>query len=212
MERYLEGEEIGGEELSRRARSGRVARRALPGRLRRRDPEPRDHRPARPARRGHSLAGREARRGREQRHRGLRLQDRRRPVRRADHGFPRALGHVEGRLDARQHEDEGKGAARPADAAPGQGAPTGARVRRRRHRRRRQAEGDGHGRRSVGERHGDRDRADRLPAAGHELRGHAEGEGRRGEGHVRASAPGARRIRPSSCGATSRPASSSSPG
>ena len=61
MERYLEGEEIGGDELGARC-SGAVARGELvPGGVRRRDPESRHDRAARPARRGRPLARREAR-------------------------------------------------------------------------------------------------------------------------------------------------------
>ena len=54
-------------------------------------------------------------------------------------------------------------------------------------------------------------RADRVPAAGDELRGDAEGEGRRGEGRPRRSGVSPRRTRRSSCGATSRRVSSCSP-
>ena len=41
MERYLEGEELGAEEVAQRAQGRGHARRALPGRVRRRDEEPR---------------------------------------------------------------------------------------------------------------------------------------------------------------------------
>ena len=52
----------------------------------------------------------------------------------------------------------------------------------------------------------------RLPRAGDELRGHAEGQGRRGEGRAPRCAASPRRTRRSCSGATRRPASSSSPG
>ena len=52
----------------------------------------------------------------------------------------------------------------------------------------------------------------RLPRAGDELRGHAEGEGRRGEGRAPRCAASPRRTRRSCCAATRRPASSCSPG
>ena len=84
MERYLEGEEL---DRGRRARAqGRGhARRALPGRVRRRDEEPRHDGAARPARRGRALAGEEGDDDRVRRREagGVRLQDGRRPVRRA---------------------------------------------------------------------------------------------------------------------------------
>ena len=92
MERYLEGEELGGRGGRARAEGRRHARRDLPGRVRRRDEEPRHDGAARPARRGRALAGeaRLADRGRRQRRRGVRLQDHRRSVRRPDHALPRA--------------------------------------------------------------------------------------------------------------------------
>ena len=76
-----------------RAQGRGHARRAVPGRLRRRDEEPRHDRAARPARRGRSVAGEAARLDRRRRrgHGGLRLQDRRRPVRGPDQPLPRPL-------------------------------------------------------------------------------------------------------------------------
>ena len=85
MERYLDGEELAGRGGRARAEGRGHARRAVPGRLRRRDEEPRHDRAARPARRGRAVAGEEGRadRRRRRRHRGVRLQDDRRSVRRA---------------------------------------------------------------------------------------------------------------------------------
>ena len=99
-------------------------RRGLPGRVRRRDEEPRHARAARPARRGRALAGEggldHAHRGR--RHRRLRVQDDRRPVRRPDQPLPRPPGHGPARPDARQRAHAREGAHGHAALAAGQGA------------------------------------------------------------------------------------------
>ena len=58
MERYLEGEELDAAGGRGRAEGRGDARRGVPGRVRRRDEEPRHARAARPARRGHPLARR----------------------------------------------------------------------------------------------------------------------------------------------------------
>ena len=76
---------------------------------------------------------------------GLRVQDRRRPVRRPGLAVQGAVGHDRRRRPAGQHDQRHRGApARPVPP-PRQGAPHGRQGRRRRHRRRRQAQ-----------RHGDR--------------------------------------------------------
>ena len=91
-------------------------------------------------------------------------------------------GSVRPRPDAgrRAHPCEGADGLAPLPA--GQGAHPRAGVRPGRHRRRRQAEGGADGRPAA--RQGGRDRraGDRLPRASDELRDHAEVEGRRGEG------------------------------
>ena len=91
-------------------------------------------------------------------------------------------GTVTGRDDARQPACEGQGAPRLAARAPGQGAQARARLRGRRHRRRRQAQGGADRRPPHGQGGADRGARLRLPGARHELRDHAQGEGRRGEG------------------------------
>ena len=77
-----------------RAQGRRHPRRDLPGRVRRRHEEPRDDRGARPARGGRPLAREEGLRRphRGRRQRGVRVQDRRRPVRRPDQRLPRPRG------------------------------------------------------------------------------------------------------------------------
>ena len=76
------------------AQTGCDARRALPGRLRGRDEEPRDACAPRPPRRGRAVprARRAAVRGRRRVDRCVRVQDHRRPVRREDQPLPRAEG------------------------------------------------------------------------------------------------------------------------
>ena len=71
----------------------------------------------------------------------VRLQDRRRPVRRPHQHLPRPPGRGRLRLDARQRAHARQGASRPAAHASGQGPRARGRVRRGRHRRGREAEG-----------------------------------------------------------------------
>ena len=123
---------------SRRARGrvgaegGRDERRRLPGRLRCRDEEPRHARAPRPPRRGRSLAGEEglADRRRRCRDRGVRLQDRGRPVRGAHQRLSRVEGHRHGRHDAREPAGEGQGADGHAPRRAGEGAPRRSGLRR----------------------------------------------------------------------------------
>ena len=85
-------------------------------------------------------------------------------------------------------------------------------LRARRHRRRRQAQGDARRRLAGRARRADRDARDQAAPAGHGLRDRAQGQGRRGQGlHARCAAC-RRRTRRSTCTATRRPASRSSPG
>ena len=118
---------------------------------------------------------------------------------------PRARRH-----DARRPAHAREGASRPGAAPAGQGLGAGRRARDRRSRRRREAQGRRDRRRARRPRGRRRAAAHRLPRARHELRHHAEGEGRRGEDGGRAAPSRARRIRRCTCGATRRPASSSS--
>ena len=122
---------------------------------------------------------------------GLRLQDDRRPVRRAgstSSACSRARSRPTRRSsNARAHAKERIGSLLELQ---GKEHTPARRVRRGRHRRRREAEGDADRRparstRSVAVELP----ADRLPRAGDELRDHAEGEGRRGEGRHRAPPP-----------------------
>src|SRR5437773_85326 len=117
-----------------------------------------------------------------ERDRGLRLQDHRRPVRRPHQPLPRRLGGDRLGLDTVESPHARQGARRPAAHAAGQGAQPGDRLRSRRHRR--SFEAQGHDHRGPVARSGarGRDAANRLPRAGDELRGDAQGEGRRGEG------------------------------
>ena len=85
-------------------------------------------------------------------------------------------------------------------------------VRPRRHRRRRQAQGDARGRLAGGARRADRDAAPEAARAGDGVRGRAAQPRRRGQGARPRCAACRRRTRRSTCTATSRPASRSSPG
>ena len=119
------------------------------------------------------------------RHGGVRLQDRGRPVRRAHQRVPRAQGHRHRRLDARQPPREGRRSGWVASRAPGQGAPSRLGVRRGRHRRGREAQGGADGR-SPRDKEVEVEMPEfGVPGAGDELRDHAEVEGRRGEGRDR---------------------------
>ena len=124
MERYLEGEEIGGEELAAALKNAVSRDELFPVACGVGDEEPRDGRAPRPDRRGRPVPGEEAAQGRGARQRRLRvrLQDGRRPVRRADHDLPRALGRGRRRRDARQLAHARQGAPRPGAHAPGQGS------------------------------------------------------------------------------------------
>ena len=86
MARYLEGEELPAEDVAHALKDAVTRDELYPGRLRRRDEEPRHDRAARPARRGRAVAGEEGHDDRVRRREagGVRLQDDRRPVRRAD--------------------------------------------------------------------------------------------------------------------------------
>ena len=136
-----------------RAQDRGHARRGLSGRVRRRNEEPRHARAPRPARRRRAVAGEEglADRGRRRRHRCVRVQDDRRPVRRPDQRVPRAVGRRQGRRDAHEHARALEGALRRADGDAGEGAHERDADRRGGHRGRREAEGD----------------ADRRPVARH---------------------------------------------
>ena len=197
-----------------RAQGRGHARRGLPGRVRRRDEEPRHARAPRPDRRRCAVAGEG---GLDHAHRGrrdgrVRLQDDRRPVRRPDQPLPRPAGLGQARPDPRRCPHAREGADGLAALPAGQGAHPGGRVRARGHRCRREAE-RGADRRSPARQGGRDGRArDRVSRAGDELRRHAEVEGRRGEGGARRSAGWRRRIRPCGSAATSRPGRRSSPG
>ena len=166
MERYLEGEEISHDEIVSALKDGVTAGTIFPvtcgvatknlGTDRLLDalvqdlPSPAQARARSTARDGDGQRGRDrARRGR--RARRLRLQDARRPVRRAHQPVPRLLGHREARLAADQRARPLEGAHRPAARPAGQGDGPRRRVRRRGHRRRREAEGDPLRRRAGGQ-------------------------------------------------------------
>ncbi len=160
--------------------------------MRGRQLEPGHTRSPRPPRRGRSIAGKErlSDRCRRRIDRGLRLQNRGRPLCRTNQRLPRPHGLGDARHDAREPARERKGAHGVAARAPGQGSPSGARLRRGGHRSRRQAQGR-RDRRLAG-RQGGRHRATRLrfPGARDELRDHAQDQGRRGEGRAGDSSPG----------------------
>ena len=159
MERYLEGEEISHEEIVHALKNGVTNGTALPGHLRRRHEEPGDQPPARRARRGPAVAGQEGRLPRRRpRHRGrgrgrddrVRVQDARRPVRRARSTCSASTtGVVRAGHAAVQH------AARTSKERMGQLlVPQGKEMEHAdelgagRHRRGREAEGDARGRRA----------------------------------------------------------------
>ena len=85
------------------------------------------------------------------------------------------------------------------------------RVRPGRHRRGGQAQGDARRRLARGPRPADPHAADQAAGPGHGLRDGAQEQGRRGQGPHRAPAPAGRKTRRSTCIATSRRASRSSP-
>ena len=133
MERYLEGEEIGGEELASALKNAvsrdeifpvacgaatkNLGTTALLDLIVEGVPSPAKK----------PLAARRAR----GRHLRVRLQDGRRPVRRAHHDLPRPLGRGEGRLDPREPAHARQGARGPASPPPGQGSQPGRRRSRR---------------------------------------------------------------------------------
>ena len=106
------------------AQEARHRGRALPGRLRRGDPQHRLARPARPDRRGPAVAAsrQEPARGRRCGHGRVRVQDDRRPVQRQAEPAARLLRRGQVRLDARQQPQPRQGADRAAAHDPGQGA------------------------------------------------------------------------------------------
>ena len=122
----------------RRPQGGHQPRVDLPGRLRRRDPQPRHQPTARRDRRGPAVAGQarparaagdHARAGRGRRAVRLRLQDAGRLVRRADQSVPRLPGrHAPGHA-APQHALAHQGTDRSADGLHGQGHVACRRVR-----------------------------------------------------------------------------------
>ena len=123
MERYLEGEEISHEEIVSALKDGHEPRRHLPGGVRRRHAEPGHEPPARRDRRGPALArearrpaaaGGHARAGPRRRALRLRLQDEGRPVRRPDQLLPRLPGHDAPGRPGAQHPRPRQGAHRPA--------------------------------------------------------------------------------------------------
>ncbi len=134
MERYLEGEELGVEEVAKALKDAVTHGLDLSGRLRRRDEEPGDDGAARPARRGRAVSGPPT--GRtidvgDAGDRRFRVQDDRRSVRRPDQRVPGGGRERQGRLDSRERSHPREGAARPAAHAPGQGSRADPGVRRR---------------------------------------------------------------------------------
>ncbi len=198
----------------RRDEDGRHARRAVPGRVRSRDEEPRHDRGPRPAGRGDPVSREEgpADRDRRRSERSLRLQDCRRPVRGPHQHLSRPRRPDRGGLDPRQRAQPRQGARRPAPDAAGQGSRAGPGVRRRRPRRRLQAQGRPDRRPAARQRPRGRAAEPRLPRAGDELRDHAQGQGRRGEGRDLPPPPERGGPDPPPASATRRPASSSCPG
>ena len=215
MERYLDGPG------ARRAR-GRVGAedgghegRGVPGRLRRRDEEPRH------ARASSTCSSRASRRRRRRARRSTSTARRRRssssrPSPTRSPGRINLFRVLEGHGDAARRRSStcaAKGKERLGSLLELQGKEHKPALEfvRGRHRRRRQAQGRADRRPPRGQGGRDRGAGLRLPGAGHELRDHAEGEGRRGEGRDRRSAVSPRRIRRCASAATSRPARRSSP-
>ena len=143
------------------------------------------------------------------RDRGVRLQDRGRPVRRPDLVFPGLRRHVASDSTLVNQRDKAKERLGQPDGASGEGARARRRVRRRRYRRGREAQGRADRRRARRRRARPRAAAARVPGARDELRGHAEDEGRRGQGRAGAAAAARGGSDARSSAATRRPASSS---
>ena len=144
MARYLEGEELPAEDVAHALKDAVTRDELYPGRLRRRDEEPRHDRAARPARRGRAVAGEEGHDDRVRRREAgrVRLQDDRRPVRRAASA---ASASSPGRSPATRRSSIRARTRRSGSAsccccrARSTSRPT--QLVRRRHRRRREAEG-----------------------------------------------------------------------
>ncbi len=150
----------------RRAQGGHQPRVAAPGHLRGGHAQPGDQPPARRDRRGSALAGQargagrgrgDARASRGRRDVRLRVQDARRPLRRAHQHLPRLPGDDEPRHAGAQHPHPQQGAHRAAGHLRRRPDGPRRRVRARRHRRRRQAQGDPRRRLAGRARRADRD-------------------------------------------------------
>ena len=111
----------------------------------------------------------------------VRVQDARRPLRRAAEPVPRLPGRAGPRLARVQLPRAREGADRSAAGASGQGHRARRRVRPRRHRRRRQAQGDACRGRPGGRRRGHPAGAARHAPPRDGVRDRGEGQGRRGE-------------------------------
>ena len=183
--------------------------------MRGRDEEPRHARAARPDRRGRPLAGQGGldHPHRRRRHGRVRVQDDRRPVRRADQPVPRPPGLRSSRTrrSSTRARTPRSGWARSSSSRARSTSRGG--VRAGGHRRGREAEG-GADRRPAARQggRGHRHPGDRLPRAGDELRGDAEGRRATRRRSRPRSAGSPRRIRRCACGATSRPGRRSCPG
>ena len=198
MERYLEGEEISHDEIVTALEDGTDHGHIFPvtcgvattrlGADRLLDaivddlPSPVQHGGARGR-------GDDARAGRGRRDVRLRLQDPRRPVRRAHQPLPRLPGRDDARHAGAQHPHPQQGAHRAAAGAARQGGRPRRRLRPGRHRRGRQAQGDARGRLARRARPADPHAGDQAARAGHGVPHRAEGQGRRGQGLHRAAAP-----------------------
>ena len=184
-----------------RAQGRHQPRLAVPGDLRCGHAQPRHQPPARRDRRGPALAGQArrpgGRRGHAGAHRGegavrLRVQDPRRPVRRAHQPVPRLPGHDEPRLPGPEHHapTTRSGSASWSPSRARTALPATRRVRTRRHRRGGQAQGDARRGLAGRARRADHDAVDQAPRAGDGLRDRRGGrQGRRGEGVHRAAPP-----------------------
>ena len=220
MERYLDGEEISHDEIVQALEDGTDHGHIFPvtcgvatsrlGADRLLDaivddlPSPVQHGGARGG-------GDDARAGRGRRDVRLRLQDAGRPVRGPHQPLPRLPGRDDPRHARAQHPHPPQGAHRAAAGAARQGRHPHRRVRAGRHRRGGQAQGDAGGRLAGRARPADPHADDRAAGAGDGLPHRAEGQGRRGQGLHRRCGGCRRRTRRSTCTATSRRASRSSP-
>ena len=139
--------------------------------------------------------------------RGVRVEDRCRPVRGPNHHVPRGLGRVQVGLHGPQQDEGLPGALRQPAAASGKDPDHGSRAQGGRPRRGRQAEGHADQRHARRQERRDDVPAAQVPGAGAVVRHRTEEPRRRGQDQHRRCTASRKRIRRSSTAAIPRPRS-----